>query len=91
MNTQQPEASLRGRRPKLTVAMSVYNERNTVLAVLEKVRAVPVDKEIIIVDNCSTDGTRELLQRLDGSVQVILHDRNLGKGTSIRTASRTSR
>jgi glycosyltransferase involved in cell wall biosynthesis len=82
-------AAPRGRaaiaRPKLSVLMCVYNERATVMTVLERVEAVPVDKEIIIVDNCSTDGTRELVQQLDGRARVILHPRNLGKGASIRT------
>ena len=73
-------------RPTLTVVMCVYNERPTVLSVLEKVEAVPVDKEIVIVDNCSTDGTRELLQQLQGRARVIFHPKNLGKGASIRTA-----
>lgn len=74
------------RAPELTVAIAVYNEHATIMQVLERVVAVPVSKEIIIVDNCSTDGTRELLATLDDSVRVILQSRNLGKGTSIRAA-----
>ena len=75
---------------KLSIIICVYNERDTVLTVLEKVRAVDLgpgwEKEIIIVDNFSTDGTRELLQELDlPDVKVIFHPRNLGKGTSVRT------
>jgi glycosyltransferase involved in cell wall biosynthesis len=81
-NAQAPAAV----RPRLSVIMCVYNERQTVLGVLEQVRQIPIDKEIIIVDNCSTDGTRELLQDLDGHARVIFHPRNLGKGASIRTA-----
>jgi len=76
---------------KLSVIICVYNERDTILTVLERVRAVELgpgwEKEIVIVDNFSTDGTRELLQGLnlpDG--EVIFHPRNLGKGTSVRTA-----
>jgi glycosyltransferase involved in cell wall biosynthesis len=73
--------------------MCVYNERASVLPVLERVRAVePVDgweKEIIVVDNDSTDGTRDLLRALDApDVRVIFHERNLGKGASIRTGFR---
>ena len=76
---------------RLSVIICVYNERDTVLTVLERVQAVDLgpgwEKEIIIVDNFSTDGTRELLQGLDlPDVQVIFHPRNLGKGTSVRTA-----
>lgn len=73
-------------RPRLSVVMCVYNEKDTVLTVLRKVQAVPVEKEIIIVDNCSTDGTRELLQQLDGQVRVLYQPQNLGKGSSIRRA-----
>jgi dolichol-phosphate mannosyltransferase len=76
---------------KLSVITCVYNERDTFLTVLESVRVVDLglawEKEIIVVDNFSTDGTREMLQALDlPEGQVIFHPRNLGKGTSIRTA-----
>lgn len=75
---------------KLSVIICVYNERETILTVLEKVRSVNLgpgwEKEILIVDNFSTDGTRELLQELDlPGVRVFFHPRNLGKGTSVRT------
>jgi len=78
---------------RLTIIMCVYNERASVLPVLERVQAVqPIggwEKEIIVVDNCSNDGTRELLQALEApDVRVIFHERNLGKGTSIRTGFR---
>lgn len=76
---------------KLSVIICAYNERDTVLTVIERVQAVDLglewEKEIIVVDNCSTDGTRELLQQLDEpNVDVILHPRNMGKGASVRTA-----
>jgi glycosyltransferase involved in cell wall biosynthesis len=92
-----------GRRPgvadarvqvkRLSIVMCVYNERASVLPVLERVRRVqPIENwetEIIVVDNCSTDGTRELLRNLDApEVRVIFHPRNLGKGESIRTGFR---
>jgi dolichol-phosphate mannosyltransferase len=75
---------------KLSVIMPVYNERNTVLRVIERVLAVPIDKELIIVDNCSTDGTREILtgirsERSAQNVKVVFHPQNLGRGTSVRT------
>ena len=76
---------------KLSIIICVYNERDTISTVLGRVQAVDLgpdwEKEIIVVDNFSTDGTRELLQGLDlPDVQVIFHPRNLGKGTSVRTA-----
>ncbi len=72
-------------QPVLSVIMCVYNEKDTVLSVFRKVQSIPIDKEIIIVDNCSTDGTRELVTALQGEARVIFHPRNLGKGASIRT------
>lgn len=70
---------------KLTVIVSVYNERETILTVLEQVKALPVSKEIIVVDNSSTDGTREILAALDDpDVRVVLQAKNMGKGTSVK-------
>jgi dolichol-phosphate mannosyltransferase len=80
-------------RPRLTVVVPVYNERETILTVLGRVRELEVDKELVVVDNCSTDGTRELLAGLPraerlpgrGSMRIVLQPRNMGKGTSVRT------
>lgn len=76
--------------PKLSIIICAYNERQTILGILDRTRAASLgegwSKEIIVVDNCSTDGTRELLQQLDWpDVRVIFHARNLGKGSSVRT------
>jgi len=72
-------------KPKLTVVIPVYNERDTVMTVLEKVKALPVSKEIIVIDNLSTDGTRELLETVsDPEIRVVLQSKNLGKGTSVK-------
>lgn len=75
--------------PKLSIITCAYNERNSIMAVLEHIRAVDLgawEKEMVIVDNCSTDGTRELLQQVHWpEARVIFQPRNLGKGTSIRT------
>lgn len=71
--------------PQLSIVMPVYNERPTVLEILRRVRELPVEKEVIIVDNCSTDGTRELLQGLQYSdTKVVLQPRNLMKGNSVK-------
>jgi glycosyltransferase involved in cell wall biosynthesis len=75
---------------KLSIVICAYNERDTVLVVLDKVMQVELEpgweNEIIIVDNYSTDGTRELLQSVQSpGTKVIFHSRNLGKGASIRT------
>ena len=73
----------------LSVLMPVYDERNTIEMILAQVHAVPVRKEIICVDDCSRDGTREILARLkqEGRIHtLIFHDVNKGKGAAIRTA-----
>lgn len=72
---------------RLSVIMPAFNERDTILTALERVKAVEIEKEIIIVDNCSTDGTRELLRHInDDDIRIIFQPENFGKGTSIRTA-----
>jgi dolichol-phosphate mannosyltransferase len=76
---------------KLSIIICVYNERKSFPITLERVRGVDLgpdwEKQIVVVDNYSTDGSRELLQELDlPGVEVVLHPRNLGKGTSVRTA-----
>ncbi|PJZ69783.1 glycosyl transferase [Leptospira perolatii] len=74
---------------KLSIVIPCYNEKQTIKNILETVRKVPIkDKEIILVDDCSGDGTKELLQTpaykklVD---QLILHDKNQGKGAALRT------
>jgi len=73
---------------KLSVVIPCYNEQHTIRSIVEAVRASPVtDKEIIIVDDCSTDGTREILKReIEPLVsQIIFHPINCGKGAALRT------
>jgi len=72
----------------LSVVMPVYNEARTIVAMIEQVLNAPVDlaKEIIVVDDASTDGTRELLENMSaGEIRLVLHDVNRGKGAAIRT------
>ncbi|MBI4370936.1 MAG: glycosyltransferase family 2 protein [Elusimicrobia bacterium] len=72
----------------LSVLIPVYNEKATLLELLRRVEAValPLDKQIVIVDDGSTDGTREMLKSLGGRADVVLHERNRGKGAAVRTA-----
>jgi glycosyltransferase involved in cell wall biosynthesis len=71
---------------RISVVIPVYNEKNTIATLLERVRSVPIDKEIIIVDDCSTDGTRELLRGFaSDDVKVYFHEKNMGKGAALRT------
>lgn len=70
---------------KLSIVIPVYNEINTLLEVLRNVKAVPMEKEIIIIDDGSTDGTREILKDIkEDNVKIILNEKNRGKGFSIR-------
>lgn len=71
---------------KVSIIIPVYNEKATVLELLSRVEALPIEKEIIMVDDGSTDGTREILKDLSRpGVRVLLHERNQGKGAAIRT------
>jgi glycosyltransferase involved in cell wall biosynthesis len=77
----------------LSVVIPVYNERNTLPALLDKVREVPIRKEIVLIDDCSSDGTRDLLQEYgerdwndpNNKISVHFHDVNKGKGAAITT------
>ncbi|HEV8061263.1 MAG TPA: glycosyltransferase family 2 protein [Gemmataceae bacterium] len=71
---------------KLSVVIPVYNEERWIREVIRRVRAVPIRKEIVIVDDCSTDSTRAILKELeaDAEVRVILQKVNQGKGAALR-------
>ena len=73
---------------KLSVIVPVYNEINTIREILRRVKEVSIDKEILIVDDFSTDGTREYLKSIEGEkgIRVFYHQENMGKGSAIRTA-----
>ncbi len=75
---------------KLSVIICCYNERATISDIIERTRAVDLGpgwtREIIVVDNFSTDGTRDILSQIDDpEITVVFHERNMGKGMSIRT------
>jgi glycosyltransferase involved in cell wall biosynthesis len=74
---------------RLSVVIPVYNERRWVRELLQRVQAVPIPKEIIVVDDCSTDGTRDILKSLEGNgVQVVYQPHNQGKGAALREGFR---
>ncbi len=73
--------------PKLSIIIPCYNEVNTIEQVVQSVIASPVsEKEIIVIDDCSTDGTRDVLRsRIEPLVaRIIYHEKNLGKGAALR-------
>jgi glycosyltransferase involved in cell wall biosynthesis len=72
--------------PLLSVVMPVYNELGTIEEMVRRVRAVPLRTELIVVDDCSTDGTRPLLQKLQSELgfTLVLQPQNQGKGAALR-------
>jgi glycosyltransferase involved in cell wall biosynthesis len=80
-------------RPLLSVVIPCFNEAATILDLLERVRSAPVpSKQIIVVDDGSSDGTRELLQGLQADdLTVLLHERNRGKGAALATGFAAAR
>lgn len=77
---------------EISVLIPVFNERNTILEVVRRVQEQPFEKEIIIIDDRSTDGTRELLQETywPANIKVLYHDKNKGKGAGIRTGAQAA-
>jgi glycosyltransferase involved in cell wall biosynthesis len=75
---------------KISVIVPVFNERNTLVEILRRMRAVElpdgIEREIIVVDDGSDDGTRDVLKQLgDSTVRVVMHENNRGKGAAVRT------
>lgn len=73
---------------KLSVLIPVYNEVSTVEELVKRVQAVEYDKELVIIDDFSTDGTRDILPKIQGAydnVTVLYHEKNQGKGAALRT------
>jgi glycosyltransferase involved in cell wall biosynthesis len=86
-----PRSTLAPITLKTSIVIPSYNERNTINELLDRVHAVPIEKEVIVVDDCSTDGTRELLkQRVDekGDITLRLLPRNSGKGAAVKDGLR---
>lgn len=76
---------------KLSVIMPVYNEDRTLQEVINKIKAVDIEKEIIIVDDGSDDKTKQLLQNVNGpSIKILTHPYNKGKGAAIKTALKSA-
>src|SRR3989338_2760994 len=77
---------IKNNQPRISVIIPVYNEKNTILEIIKKVKDVPISKEIIIIDDFSKDGTREILKKIkDCEIKVFFHERNYGKGHALRT------
>ncbi len=72
---------------KLSIVIPIYNEETTLATIIDKVLATPYEKEIILIDDFSTDGTREILKEYEDrkEFQVLYHNHNQGKGAALRT------
>ena len=72
---------------KLSIVIPVYNEHSTIKEIIKRVRSTPFEKEIIVIDDYSTDGTRRLLQEMenDSDLRIFYHPKNMGKGAALRT------
>jgi glycosyltransferase involved in cell wall biosynthesis len=71
-------------RPELTVIIPAYNEAGTIAEVIERLRVLPYGLQIIVVDDCSRDGTAAIVEGLDG-VELVRHEHNRGKGAALRS------
>lgn len=71
---------------KLSIVIPVYNEKNTIDEIIRRVQSVEFEKEIIIVDDCSNDGTRDIINKISGNnIKKLFHEKNKGKGAALRT------
>ena len=73
-------------KPKLSIVIPAYNEKDTIDEIVRRVQNVEFEKEIIIVDDYSTDGTRDKIHKISGrNIKKLFHDKNKGKGAALRT------
>lgn len=93
MDAAAPIDRVRRTSLAVSVVIPVYNERDTVIEIVRRVQAVGIHQEIIIVDDYSVDGTRQLLVELDreADVRVLMHGYNRGKGAALRTGFEQAR
>jgi len=72
---------------KLSIIIPVYNEKTTIKEIIKKISLIDIQKEIVIVDDCSSDGTVDILKDIESDdLKVFYHERNMGKGAAVRTA-----
>ena len=73
----------------LTVIIPVYNETNTIVKIIDQILKIKIKKQIIVVDDCSTDGSKEKIIKNKRKIhKIVFHKKNLGKGAAIRTAQK---
>ena len=73
---------------RLTIIVTCFNEKATILRAIEEARSLNIEKEIVVIDNCSTDGSREILKALnDNSIRIVFQPQNYGYGQSVRTGA----
>jgi len=73
---------------KLSIVIPIYNEKNTIREIVRRVEKSPAEnlaKEIILVDDFSNDGTRQILKAMEGDYKIVFHDKNYGKGAALRS------
>ena len=77
---------------KLSIVIPVYNEKNTLGEIVKRVSATPFEKEIILVDDYSTDGSREIIHELENGsdIRAFYHEKNMGKGAALKTGFRNA-
>ena len=73
----------------LTIIIPVYNETNTIVKIIDQILKIKIKKQIIVVDDCSTDGSKEKIIKNKRKIhKIVFHKKNLGKGAAIRTAQK---